>query len=174
MKWAGAVLKYCRETQANSSAIQLVLTNFSEDCDAGHLVYIAYFLHSLLHIFAYIIHSTDTCAMLALRCLGILLLPSRTKKADGDIPFIIKFVPVSELSLYILVCVCWFIMYFYDSEFHMQSSTKPLLYATFPPYSVAQPLQRPLIKQITSPTLFAFKMKKKIFLDSTSLLSSRC
>lgn len=41
MKWAGAVLKYCREIQANSSAIQLVITTFSEDCDAGNWVCIA-------------------------------------------------------------------------------------------------------------------------------------
>lgn len=72
---------------------------------------IGFVLHSfcilLLHLFAYVIHSTGTCAMLALRCLGILFLPTRTKKADEDIPFIIKFVPVTELllcMLYIFVC----------------------------------------------------------------------
>ncbi len=36
--------------------------------------------------------------MIALRCMGVLLVPTRTKRADGDIPFI-KFVPVSYCLL---------------------------------------------------------------------------
>ena len=41
----------------------------------------------------------EMSAMFALRCLGILLLPTKTKRADGDIPFILKFVPVSYFTL---------------------------------------------------------------------------
>ena len=40
----------------------------------------------------------EMSVMFALRCLGILLIPTKTKRADGDIPFILKFVPVSYFT----------------------------------------------------------------------------
>ena len=35
----------------------------------------------------------------AVRCLSILLIPTKSKCIDGDIPYIIKFVPVSYVCL---------------------------------------------------------------------------
>jgi len=35
MKWARAVIKYSKETQVKNSAIQLVVSGYSEDCSAG-------------------------------------------------------------------------------------------------------------------------------------------
>ena len=40
----------------------------------------------------------EMSVMFALRCLGILLIPTKTKRADGDIPFILRFVPVSYFT----------------------------------------------------------------------------
>ena len=37
----------------------------------------------------------DVCALAALRCMSVLLMPMKTKKAEGDVPFVLKFVPVS-------------------------------------------------------------------------------
>ena len=44
LKWAKAVLKYCKETQVNSTAIQLVLKNFSEECHTGINTYFMWVL----------------------------------------------------------------------------------------------------------------------------------
>lgn len=35
--------------------------------------------------------------MIAMRCLGLLLIPTKTKESTGDIPFFMRFVPVSIL-----------------------------------------------------------------------------
>ena len=37
----------------------------------------------------------DVLVMKAIRCLGLLLIPMKTKHAEGDIPFVMRFVPVS-------------------------------------------------------------------------------
>ena len=39
-------------------------------------------------------HSLGDFAMLAVRCLGLLLIPTKVKRAEGDIPYLVKFVQV--------------------------------------------------------------------------------
>lgn len=39
----------------------------------------------------------DHLLMISMRCLGLLLIPTKTKRVDGDIPFFIQFVPVSTI-----------------------------------------------------------------------------
>ena len=38
--------------------------------------------------------SIDESALVSLRCLGLLLIGTKAKKCDGDIPFLVKFVQV--------------------------------------------------------------------------------
>ena len=49
----------------------------------------------------------DQTALIALRCLGLLFIGTKTKKADGDIPFLMNFAPVGmhKLLVYALHCV---------------------------------------------------------------------
>ena len=39
----------------------------------------------------------DQLLVKAMRCLGLLLIPVKTKEVTGDIPFFVRFVPVSIL-----------------------------------------------------------------------------
>lgn len=39
----------------------------------------------------------DQLLIVAVRCLGLLLISTKTKDHDGDIPFLMRFVPVSAL-----------------------------------------------------------------------------
>ena len=112
MKWARAVIKYSKETQVKNSAIQLVVSGYSEDCSAGRQSACSHVARKCMKqlsqspllleldygkLFTALNTSfiAELCAMLALRCLGILLVPTKTKRADGDIPYILRFVPVS-------------------------------------------------------------------------------
>ena len=38
--------------------------------------------------------SIDESTLISLRCLGLLLIGTKAKKCDGDIPFLVKFVQV--------------------------------------------------------------------------------
>jgi hypothetical protein len=41
--------------------------------------------------------TSDQTALIALRCLGLLFIGTKTKRADGDIPFLMNFVPVGNI-----------------------------------------------------------------------------
>ena len=95
MKWARPIIKYSKETQVKNSAIQLMVSVYSEDCSAGRqsacshvawkcmkrltqnplLLELDYRNFTALNT-SFI---AELCAMLALHCLGILVVPTTTK-----------------------------------------------------------------------------------------------
>jgi len=56
------------------------VVNYAQDCS----------LHALI-----IVIGNDDLLIVAARCLALLLIPTKTKEESGDIPFFMKFVPVS-------------------------------------------------------------------------------
>ncbi len=59
MKWARAVVKYSKETQVNSSAIQLILGATAEDCDAGMLAVL--YILPILNVCSCLIINNTNC-----------------------------------------------------------------------------------------------------------------
>ena len=51
------------------------------------------FLFTMTLVWLFLI-GDDNFLINALRCLGVLLTTRKSKKADGDIPFLVRFVPV--------------------------------------------------------------------------------
>ena len=47
----------------------------------------------------------DQTALIALRCLGLLFIATKTKRADGDIPFVMNFVPVGMHGIFMKLCI---------------------------------------------------------------------
>ena len=47
-----------------------------------------------MHIFMHT-GNDESLTLRAVRCLSLLLIPTKTKSSDGDIPYVIRFVPVS-------------------------------------------------------------------------------
>ncbi len=64
---------------------------FSSDSNSCPLI----FMSTDTDTVAIILFPIDCCAMMALRCLALLLAPLKTKKLCENIPFILKVVPVS-------------------------------------------------------------------------------
>ena len=88
-QWARAVVKYCKDTQVKSTALQAETEEFHEDISDGM------FSKCTMHPCSLLGFLTDKCALMALRCMAIMFTPMELKKMGDSIPFVLQVVPVS-------------------------------------------------------------------------------
>ena len=96
-------MTYCKETQNSSTAIQNIIKRTDLDCESVFHLTLCMFVcmsvclnNNLLCIY---LVGDDMLIMSSMRCLGLLLIPIKMKQSDGDIPFLMTFVPVSHITL---------------------------------------------------------------------------
>ena len=92
--WSEAIVCYCKETQVKSTALQEETKDFSDDMYTDECMF-CMIPHSELFIINYFYSAR--LAMMSLRCLTLLFAPLKKKKLEshGDIPYVLKIVPVS-------------------------------------------------------------------------------
>ena len=56
----------------------------------------------ILSCFFEFVLGDDQLLLISLRRLGLLLIPTKTKVITGDIPFLLRIVPVSILTIYVI------------------------------------------------------------------------
>lgn len=74
------------------------ITSYMNICNTQHVILI-----TELSCFFEFVLGDDQLLMVALRCLGLLLIPTKTKGATEDIPFLLRIVPVSILIIYYVI-----------------------------------------------------------------------
>lgn len=123
--WATSIIRYCKDTQIKSSSLQSE-TKDTKDMNDGTLVTCVEHVELDLSIIPLdVIYGkqcklimgitlscalspssrlslgslslTESVALVALRCLALLFIPTKTKKIGENIPFILQVVPVSVI-----------------------------------------------------------------------------
>ena len=100
--WCKAVMTYCKETQNLSTTIQNIIKR-----TRLFFILLRVCLCVCLYVYIHLV-GDDMLITSSMWCLGLLLIPIKMKPSDGDIPFLIKFVPVSRnlIMQNIMINIC--------------------------------------------------------------------